>query len=96
MLFSCEPVAVPESRGDKLAKSLCGCTTALLDLNERAQTSSDSLAFRNIATEFEKTRACVSQLGIKTEDRAALGTGLTAHCPELAKHTELLTELLGE
>lgn len=96
ILFACNPPAVPETRPDQLAKSLCACTAPLLALNKQAQTRSDSLAFRNIASEFEKTRDCVDKLGIRTEDRAALDIALVAHCPALARQKDLLSELLGE
>lgn len=96
ILFSCSPPVVPETRPDQLAKSLCACTAALLALNKQAQTSSDSLAFRNIANEFEKTRDCVDKMGIKAEDRVALEIALQAHCPALAKQQDLLSELLEE
>lgn len=95
-LFACESAAPPEARGDKLAKSLCACTNELLVLNQQAQTSSDSLAFRNIAAEFEKARACTAKLGVKPEDRAALDIALNTHCPALASQSELLLELLGQ
>lgn len=94
ILFSCSPPAVPETRPDQLAKSLCACTAPLLALNKQAQTSADSLAFRNIAMEFEKTRDCVDKLGIQPEDLAALDIALVAHCPVLAKQKDLLSELL--
>jgi hypothetical protein len=94
--FSCENPAPPESRPDKLAKSLCGCTTALLALNQQAQSASDSLAFRNIAAEFEKTRECVDKIGVQPDDRAALGRSLKNICPELEAQQDLLTELLGQ
>ncbi|MFN0174780.1 MAG: hypothetical protein ACKVU0_09055 [Saprospiraceae bacterium] len=94
--FSCGEAAPPESRGDKLAKSLCRCTDQLLSLNKQAQTASDSLAFRNIATEFEKVRKCVSSLGLKPEDRAGLELSLSTHCPPLAEQQDLLSELLGQ
>lgn len=96
ILFSCSPPAVPETRPDKLAKSLCACTGPLLALNKQAQTNTDSLAFRNIALEFEKSRDCVDKLGIQPEDRAALDIALVAHCPALTKQKDLLSELLGE
>jgi len=94
--FSCENPAPPESRPDKLAKSLCGCTTALLALNQQAQSASDSLAFRNIAAEFEKTRACVKKLDIQPDERAALELSLKNLCPALETQQDLLTELLGQ
>lgn len=92
--FSCASPAPPESRGDKLAKSLCGCTAQLQALNEQAASNSDSLAFRNIAIEFEKAQACAAGLGIKPEDRAALEIALITHCPALVSHEDLLSELL--
>lgn len=96
-LFACEnPPTISESRGEKLAKSLCGCSAQLLNLNKQAEAASDSLAFRNIAAEFEKARACAIRLGIKPDDRAILETTLQARCPALAAQTELLSELLGE
>ncbi len=94
--FSCEAPAPPESRGDKLAKSLCSCTDQLLSLNKLAQTASDSLSFRNVADEFEKARKCVSNLGIKPEERATLELALNTHCPLLAAQENLLSELLGQ
>ena len=94
--FACEAPVPPEPRGDKLAKSLCGCTAQLITLNQQAATATDSLSFRNIATEFEKARACAAGLGIKPNDRAALELALTTHCPALAAHKDLLPELLGQ
>jgi len=94
--FSCAPPSPPESREDKLAKSLCGCTTQLLALNQQAASASDSLAFRNIAAEFEKARACASKLGIKPADSTVLELALKAHCPALAEHSDFLSELLGQ
>ncbi|MDO8365895.1 MAG: hypothetical protein Q7T20_03790 [Saprospiraceae bacterium] len=94
--FACESPASPETRGDKLAKSLCGCTTQLLALNQRAESASDSLAFRNIATEFEKARACATKLGIKPADKISLELALKANCPALAEHSDFLSELLGQ
>ena len=94
--FSCENPAPPESRPDKLAKSLCGCTSNLFALNQQAQSASDSLAFRNIATEFEKTRECVKKLDIQPEDRAALELSLKNICPALGAQQDLLIELLGQ
>ena len=93
--LSCAPPAPPESKSDKLATSLCGCTTQLLALNQKAQTEADSLAFRNIAAAFEKARECASRLGIKPEDRSALELALGLKCPTLAANKELLIELLG-
>ncbi len=93
--FSCGAPVIPESRVDKLAKGLCGCTEQLLALNKQAESASDSLAFRNIATEFAKVRACTSNLGILPEDRAALELALATKCPGLAAHPDFLAELLG-
>jgi hypothetical protein len=93
---SCENPAPPESRPDKLAKSLCACTTNLLALNQQAQSSADSLAFRNIGAEFEKTRECVNKLDIQPNDRAALELSLKNICPALGAQQDLLIELLGQ
>ena len=95
-MISCGDPVATESRADKLAKSICGCTTALLELNKPGQASADSLAFRNIATAYDKTKACVAALGIKPEDREALTVLLPIKCPELAQHEGLVTELLAE
>ena len=94
--FSCQAPAPPESREDKMAKSLCGCTTHLLALNQQAASVPDSLAFRNIAQEFEKALACATNLGIKPTDSISLKLSLKTHCPALAEHTDLLSELLGQ
>lgn len=94
--FSCEAPAPPESREDKMAKSLCGCTAQLLALNKQAASASDSLAFRNIAAEFEKARACATKLGINPADSTALELALKAHCPALSEHSDFLSELLGQ
>ncbi|MBC7775981.1 MAG: hypothetical protein H7246_11150 [Phycisphaerae bacterium] len=94
--FACETPAPPESRGDKLAKSLCGCTIQLLALNKQAESASDSLAFRNIADEFEKARACAIKLGIKPADSPALELALKTHCPVLVENQGILPELLKQ
>ena len=94
--FSCGSPGVPEPRGDKLAKALCGCTAQLLALNQAAQSAADSLAFRNIADEFEKARSCAANQGIQPDDRAALELALTTHCPALAAYPDLLSVLLGQ
>lgn len=96
LAFSCENPVPPESRADKLAKSLCACTTTLLALNQQAQAGADSLAFRNIAAEFEKTRDCVKKLDIQPDDRTALELSLKKLCPALGGQEELLIELLGQ
>lgn len=96
ILYSCSSPALPESRGDKLAKSLCDCSEQLMALNQQAEKSSDSLSFRNIATAFEKTRACAAKLGIKAEDTTALRLALATQCPALAAHPDILPELLGK
>jgi hypothetical protein len=96
LVLGCFACASPESRADKLAKSLCGCTTQLLTLNQQAQTGSDSLSFRKIGAEFEKAKACAAKLGIKPEDRASLELALKTQCPALAGFVDLLPELLGE
>lgn len=90
-----EPIPI-ESRSEKLAKSLCDCTAQLITLNEAAQNTPDSLAFRNIATAFEKTKDCVSGLEIKPEDRAGIESVMDKKCPKLSSQKELLIELLGQ
>ncbi len=94
-LFACT-AQLPESRGDKLAKSLCGCTGQLMELNKQAEMGADSLAFQNIAAEFAKARLCASKLGVTPEDSLILRLALKEHCPTLAGHVEFLPELLGK
>lgn len=95
-LVACENPAPAEPRADKLAKSLCQCTTELLILNKKAESTQDSLAFQQIAQSFEKAKACAQALGIKPEDQPALETSLKAFCPELIVYQDLLTELLAQ
>jgi hypothetical protein len=85
----------PLSRPEKLAADLCKCTENLLALNAQAQSSADSLAFRNIAAAFENSARCIQNLGIKPEDKTLLAPALAQNCSALAKEQELLTELLG-
>ncbi|MDX1910339.1 MAG: hypothetical protein SFV22_02575 [Saprospiraceae bacterium] len=89
------PQSPPELRQDTLAKGMCTCTERLLALNQAAQHSNDSLAFRSIADEFDQSRACVQKLGVKPDDKTLLVQALSNSCPALAKEQELLTELLG-
>lgn len=89
------PQPVQDSRQDSLAKGLCSCTENLLALNQQAQQTSDSLAFRKIAEAFDQSLACAQKLGIKAEDKPLLSPILTKNCPALANEQELLTELLG-
>lgn len=93
---ACEAPPPPESRGDKLAKSLCGCTSQLLALNKQAEAAPDSLAFRNMADAFEKARACAVQLGIKPADSTLLDIALKTQCPMLSANQGILTELLKQ
>jgi len=97
-IFACEnpPAKPPEPRADQLSRALCLCANQLLLLNQAHATKSDSLSFREIFLEFEKTRACVTALGIKPEDRPALDASMGVHCPVLAAEAELLRELMGE
>lgn len=95
-LTSCETPVPPESQSDQLAKSLCDCSAQLLALNQQAQTANDSLSFRNIVDEFEKTRNCVAGLKIKAENRAGLEIALATKCPSLAANKDFLTELIGQ
>ncbi|MFN0216104.1 MAG: hypothetical protein ACKVT2_17735 [Saprospiraceae bacterium] len=95
-LFACGSPTVSEPRGDKLARVLCECSAPLLALNKAAQSAPDSLAFRNIAVEFEKARSCAARLGIQPEDRIALDLALNSRCPALAAYPDLLAELLGQ
>lgn len=97
LLFACDSQpAVQEPRADQLAKALCACSTPLLLLNQKHQTKSDSLAFREIFLEYEKARACVAALGIKPDDRPALDASMAVHCPGLVAQPELFRELLGD
>lgn len=96
LCFACQNPAPVESRADKLAKSVCGCTEELLRLNKQAETDRDSLAFRNIANAFEKARTCVHSIGIKPEERESLNRSLDVLCPDLAAHKDILPELWGE
>ena len=94
--FACETPAPPESRADKLAKSLCTCTAQLLALNKQAESGSDSLAFRAIAEEFERSRACIALLGIRPADSTLLQLALKTHCPVLSEKLDFLPELLHQ
>ncbi|HLP93992.1 MAG TPA: hypothetical protein VK168_08145 [Saprospiraceae bacterium] len=95
-LAACENPAPAEPRADKLAKSLCQCTSELLILNKKAESTQDSLVFQQIAQSFEKSKACAQALGIKPEDQPALETALKAFCPELIVYPEMLQELLAQ
>lgn len=96
VFIHCDPPTPPESRGDKLAKGLCGCTEQLISLNQEAEKAPDSLAFRKISLEFEKAHACATGLGIQSGDQAALELALNRLCPALAAHKDLLPELLRQ
>jgi hypothetical protein len=96
MVAGCGQTPVPEQRADKLAKSLCQCTQDLLELNKKAESAPDSLAFQSIAQAFNKARTCALGLGIKQEEKPVLETALNAYCPELIKYPDLLQELLSQ
>ncbi|HAD13138.1 MAG TPA: hypothetical protein DCF33_11970 [Saprospirales bacterium] len=93
---SCGQNPPPESRTDKLAKSLCQCTSELLVLNQKAQSSPDSLAFQQIEQAFNKAKACSQALGIKKEEQPVLETSLQSFCPDLMQYPELIQELTSQ
>lgn len=95
-LSSCGQNPSPEPRTDKLAKSLCQCTSELLVLNQKAQSSPDSLAFQQIEQAFNKAKECSLALGIKKEEHPMLETSLQSFCPELMQYPELLKELTSQ
>jgi hypothetical protein len=94
--FACDPPVKPLSETEQMAKSLCACTEQLLALNQQTQTSSDSLAFRQIAEEYEKARACIQKIGLPQTSLTTLEPTLSTHCPALATQKDLLTELLAD
>ena len=93
LFFSCENPP-SETRAERIAKGICDCSTPLLDLNKAAATASGNIDFEGIQAEFEKTRACIVNQRMKSEDLLAVKNALTVRCPELATQTELLEELL--
>ncbi|MBL7809433.1 MAG: hypothetical protein JNN28_16560 [Saprospiraceae bacterium] len=93
ILAGCDAKTAQEPRADKLAKSLCQCTSELLLLNKKAQSTTDSLTFKQIEQAFEKAKTCAVGLGIKPEEQPVLETALQAYCPELAAYPELIKEL---
>lgn len=93
---ACENPPIPETPTEKLAKSLCNCTDTLLQLNESAQNSPDSLSFRKIAIAFEQSKKCVQKMGISPEDQMLLETILPQKCPRLAQEKALLFELFSQ
>jgi hypothetical protein len=92
-LISCQNTP-PESRADRIATGICGCTEQLLNLNKQAATSTDSIDFEGIQQEFEKARACIVEQRMKPEDMAPVQKSLEVKCPALAAEAELLGELL--
>lgn len=94
-LFSCQNQPA-ESRADKIAKSVCGCTAHLLELNKQAANSKDSIDFAGIQAEFEKTKTCIANQRMKPEDVAEVKKSLLLKCPDLAKEEDLLQELMGQ
>jgi hypothetical protein len=94
--FACDAPVKPLSETEQMAKSLCACTERLLALNQQTQSSSDSLAFRQIAEEYEKARACIQKIGLPQTGLATLEPTLNTHCPALASQKDLLTELLAD
>jgi hypothetical protein len=92
-LLSCQnPPA--ETRAERIANGICGCSTSLMNLNKQAANASGSIDFEGIQAEFEKTRACIVNQHMKPEDLPEVQNALLIKCPELAKETELLGELL--
>lgn len=92
---ACENPPMPETPTEKLANSLCNCTENLLNLNEGAQKSPDSLLFRKIALAFEQSKKCVLKIGISPADQISVESVLPQKCPRLAQEKALLFELFS-
>lgn len=95
LFFSCQNQPA-ETRADKIAKGVCGCTARLLEMNKQAANTTDSIDFDGIQAEFNKAKACIDQQRMKPEDVAEVKKSLALKCPELAKEEDLLQELLGQ
>lgn len=95
LLYSCQNHPA-ETRADKIAKGICGCTARLLEMNKQAAGTKDSIDFEAIQAEFEKTKACISDQHMKPEDFGDVKKSLAMMCPELAKEEDLLQELMGQ
>lgn len=96
LALSCKdtPKVQVQKPEERLAKSLCDCTQELFMLNQRAERNADSLAFRAVAAEYEKARACALSLGVKPADRPAVDAAIFLFCPTLASDKSFLDELL--
>lgn len=100
LFFSCKNTP-PESRADHIAVQICDCSGQLLELNKKAAAitqaaAADTIDFKAIQIEFEKTRTCIAEQHMKPEDLFEVKRSLAIKCPELTKQTELLEELLAK
>lgn len=106
--MACKKVP-PPNRMDVLADQYCSCTTRLAELNRQMQVqATDSLAaaafeenLQLAQEEYDKVRDCIApviaRLGaVREEERTELQKRLTQKCPDMAQHTSLLVEVLGE
>lgn len=100
LLVACQP-PVTDNRMEQMAKDCCECTSALLELNQRAAQAPAEADFKALEAEYQRTRTCLatvtSNFGkLKTEELTALKIHLQPKCPNLAGQHELLREMLGE
>jgi hypothetical protein len=92
--FACQ-TQQQETRVERMAKSICGCSSELLHLNKLAAGTTDDIDFEGIQTAFEKTKSCIANQRMKPEDISTVRKTLEIQCPELAAEKNLLDELLG-
>ena len=85
-----------ETRADRIARGICDCASPLLMLNKQAANATGNIDFEGIQAAFEKARTCIVDQRMKPEDLPEVQKALEMKCPELAKETELLGELLGK
>jgi hypothetical protein len=100
----------PESRAEKIAAAYCSCTERLASLNEQAAAlqhdTSRQAEFAQLLekmdAEFRGAKDCSATSVIATygkigaDELREVDAHLTAKCPAMASHRDLLRELLGE
>lgn len=95
VLISCQN-QTPEARSEQIAKGICDCSAELMEMNKQAAKSEGPIDFEGIEAAFTKTKACIAQQHMKSEDRQGVEKSLAIICPELAAEFDLLQELIGE